>query len=42
MLADEREQPPTPSFFGHVLSVLIKAAVLIVLLFVFDKLLPSI
>ncbi|MGO1376281.1 MAG: M23 family metallopeptidase [Psychrobacter sp.] len=42
MLADKREQPPTPSFFGHVLSVLIKAAVLIVLLFVFDKLLPSI
>ena len=42
MLADKREQPPTPSFFGRVLSVLIKAAVLIVLLFVFDKLLPSI
>ncbi|MGO2339206.1 MAG: M23 family metallopeptidase [Psychrobacter sp.] len=42
MLADKRDQPPTPSCFSRVLSVLIKAAVLIALLFVFDKLLPSI
>lgn len=43
MPADGNNQPSTskPSFFGRVLSVLIKATVLLVLLFVFDKLLPN-
>ena len=35
-------KPPTPALFRRVLSTLIKAAVLLALLFVFDKLLPSI
>lgn len=42
MLADGKNQQPTPSFFSRILSVLIKAVVLLGLLFVFDKLLPSI
>lgn len=42
MPADGKSQPPKPSFFSRVLSVLIKAVVLIGFLFVFDKLLPSI
>ncbi|MCG3880203.1 M23 family metallopeptidase [Psychrobacter sp. Ps6] len=42
MLADGKSQPPKPSFVSRVLGVLIKAAVLLGFLFVFDKLLPSI
>lgn len=48
MLADGNNPPPNkepnkkPNVLGRVLSVLIKAAVLLLLLFVFDKLLPSI
>ncbi|MGP4717364.1 M23 family metallopeptidase [Psychrobacter sp. T6-6] len=42
MLADEKNQQPKPSIFGRVLSVLIRAVVLLGLLFVFDKLLPDI
>ena len=42
MLADKQNQPPTPSLFSRIVSVLIRAAVLLGLLFVFNKLLPSI
>ena len=42
MLVDGKNQQPTPSFFSRILSVLIKAIILLGLLFVFDKLLPSI
>lgn len=42
MLANGKNQPPKPSFVSRVLSVLIKAVVLLGFLFVFDKLLPSI
>lgn len=44
MLADGNNPPPNkkPNVLGRVLSVLIKAAVLLLLLFMFDKLLPSI
>ena len=42
MLADGKNQQPKSSFFSRILSVLIKAVVLLGLLFVFDKLLPSI
>ena len=42
MLADKQYQPPTPSLFSRIVSVLIRAAVLLGLLFVLDKLLPSI
>ena len=42
MLADGKSQPPKPSFVRRVLGVLIRAVVLLVFLFVFDKLLPSI
>ena len=44
MLADGNNPPPNkePNVLGRVFSVLIKAAVLLLLLFVFDKLLPSI
>ena len=42
MLADKQNQPPTPSLFSRIVSVLIRAAVLLGLLFVLDKLLPSI
>jgi murein DD-endopeptidase MepM/ murein hydrolase activator NlpD len=42
MLADGNNQPPRPSFFSRLISLLIKAIVLLALLFVFDKLLPSI
>ncbi|PKG36117.1 MULTISPECIES: M23 family metallopeptidase [Psychrobacter] len=42
MQANGSNQKPNPSFFSRVLSVLIKASVLLALLFVFDKLLPSI
>lgn len=46
MLADGNKLPPNPNskptFLHRVISVFIKAAVLLMLLFVFDKLLPSI
>ena len=46
MLADGNKLPPNPNskptFLRRVISVFIKAAVLLMLLFVFDKLLPSI
>lgn len=42
MLADGNNQPPRPSLFSRLISLLIKAIVLLALLFVFDKLLPSI
>ena len=46
MLADDNnpqlKQKKKPAFLNRVLSVLIKAAVLLMLLFVFDRLLPSI
>lgn len=46
MLADGNNPQPSPSkkpnLLRRVLSVFIKAAVLLMLLFVFDKLLPSI
>lgn len=42
MPANQKKQPPKPAYLRRVLSVLIKAAVLLTLLFVFDKLLPSI
>lgn len=42
MLSDEKNQQPKPSLFSRVSSVLIKAVVLLGLLFVFDKLLPTI
>lgn len=42
MPVTQKEQQPKPNFLRRVLSVLMKAAVLLALLFVFDKLLPSI
>ena len=42
MLANGSNQQPNPSFFSRVLSVLLKATVLLALLFIFDKLLPSV
>lgn len=42
MSPNANNQPPTPAFLSRVISVLIKAAILLMLLFVFDKLLPSI
>ena len=42
MPANQKKQQPKPTFLRRTLSVLIKAAVLLALLFVFDKLLPSI
>ena len=46
MLADGNKLPPNPNskptFLRRVISIFIKAAVLLMLLFVFDKLLPSI
>ena len=42
MRPNENKQPPNPSFLSRVLKVLIKAVVLLALLFVFDKLLPTI
>ena len=42
MPADEKVPQPKPSFFSRVISLLIKATLLIALLFVLDKLLPSI
>ncbi|MEN6671315.1 M23 family metallopeptidase [Psychrobacter sp. B38] len=41
MQPNMNNQPPRPTFISRVLSVLIKAAVLMALLFVFDKLLPD-
>ena len=42
MPVTQKEQQPKPAYLRRVLSVLMKAAVLLALLFVFDKLLPSI
>lgn len=42
MPADEKVPQPKPSFFSRVISILIKATLLLALLFVLDKLLPSI
>ena len=42
MRPNENKQPPNPAFLSRILKVLIKAVVLLALLFVFDKLLPSI
>lgn len=42
MLANGSNQQPNPSSFSRVLSVLLKATVLLALLFIFDKLLPSV
>ncbi|WP_201536821.1 M23 family metallopeptidase [Psychrobacter immobilis] len=42
MRPNENKQPPNPAFLSRILKVLIKVVVLIALLFVFDKLLPSI
>ena len=42
MRPNENKQPPNPAFLSRVLKVLIKAVVLLALLFVFDKLLPTI
>ncbi|WP_296244938.1 MULTISPECIES: M23 family metallopeptidase [unclassified Psychrobacter] len=42
MPSNTNSQPPKPTFLIRILNVLIKAAVLLMLLFVFDKLLPSI
>lgn len=42
MPADEKIPQPKPSFFSRVISLLIKATLLLALLFVLDKLLPSI
>lgn len=42
MLADGKNQRPKPSLVSRILSVLIRAVVLLGFLFVFDKLLPSI
>lgn len=42
MLANGSNQKPNSSFFSRVLSVLLKATVLLALLFIFDKLLPSV
>ncbi|MGP5550225.1 M23 family metallopeptidase [Psychrobacter namhaensis] len=42
MPADGKTPQPKPSFFSRVISILIKATLLLALLFVLDKLLPSI
>ena len=42
MLADGNNRPPKPTLFSRLLSLIIRATVLLALLFVFDKLLPSI
>lgn len=42
MPADEKVPQPKPSFFSRVISLLIKVTLLLALLFVLDKLLPSI
>lgn len=42
MRPNENKQSPNPAFLSRVLKVLIKAVVLLALLFVFDKLLPTI
>ncbi|MCD1279447.1 M23 family peptidase [Psychrobacter sp. CCUG 69069] len=42
MPADEKVPQPKPSFFSRVISILTKATLLLALLFVLDKLLPSI
>lgn len=42
MPADEKVPQPKPSFFSRVISLLTKATLLLALLFVLDKLLPSI
>jgi murein DD-endopeptidase MepM/ murein hydrolase activator NlpD len=42
MPADGKTPQPKPSFFSRVISLLIKATLLLALLFVLDKLLPSI
>ncbi|OLF35665.1 MULTISPECIES: M23 family metallopeptidase [unclassified Psychrobacter] len=42
MPVNQKNQQPKPTLLHRVLSVLIKAAVLLALLFIFDKLLPSI
>ncbi|SLJ85705.1 M23 family metallopeptidase [Psychrobacter sp. DAB_AL43B] len=42
MRPNEENQPPRPTLLSRVLKVLIKAAVLLALLFVFDKLVPNI
>lgn len=41
MQLNKNHQPPRPTFISRVLSVLIKALVLMAMLFVFDKLLPD-
>lgn len=42
MQPTDNSQPPRPTWISRVLSVLIKAVVLLALLFVFDRLLPTI
>ncbi|MGP5516000.1 M23 family metallopeptidase [Psychrobacter alimentarius] len=42
MQPNNNSQPPRPTLISRVLSVLIKAVVLLALLFVFDRLLPTI
>ena len=42
MQPNDNSQPPRPTLISRVLSVLIKAVVLLALLFVFDRLLPTI
>ncbi|MGB3111244.1 MAG: M23 family metallopeptidase [Psychrobacter alimentarius] len=42
MQPNDNSQPPRPTWISRVLSVLIKAVVLLALLFVFDRLLPTI
>lgn len=42
MRPDGNHEQPNPTFISRAISVLIKAAVLLMLLFVFDRLLPSI
>lgn len=42
MQPNDNSQPPRPTLINRVLSVLIKAVVLLALLFVFDRLLPTI
>ena len=42
MQPTDNSKPPRPTLISHVLSVLIKAVVLLALLFVFDRLLPTI
>ncbi|BFM04346.1 M23 family metallopeptidase [Psychrobacter alimentarius] len=42
MQPNDNSQPPRPTLISRVLSVLIKAVILLALLFVFDRLLPTI